>query len=69
MIPAGLLTVLETSDVELLHILPNHVLHTASLPLHHSDPFDRLLIAQARLVGLTPVTADRQFAHYDVALA
>jgi PIN domain nuclease of toxin-antitoxin system len=67
--PAGLLAVLGASDIELLSILPNHVFHTASLPLHHSDPFDRLLIAQAQLEGLTLVTADKQFAHYDVALA
>lgn len=40
----------------------------ATLPLHHGDPFDRLLIAQARVEGLTLVTSDRVFALYDVAL-
>lgn len=67
-IPAGLLDTIEASDVTLLPILPNHVLHTASLPRHHGDPFDRLLIAQAQLEGLTLVTADSHFARYDVAL-
>jgi PIN domain nuclease of toxin-antitoxin system len=38
------------------------------LPLHHHDPFDRLLIAQARVEGLTLVSADRLFSHYDVSL-
>ena len=38
------------------------------LPPHHHDPFDRLLIAQARVEGLTLVSADRAFSHYDVAL-
>ena len=38
------------------------------LPLHHHDPFDRLLIAQARVEGLTLVSADRTFSHYDVSL-
>ncbi len=38
------------------------------LPPHHHDPFDRLLIAQARVEGLTLVSADRAFSNYDVAL-
>jgi PIN domain nuclease of toxin-antitoxin system len=40
----------------------------ADLPLHHRDPFDRLLVAQARSEQLTIVTADRRFAAYDVAV-
>ncbi len=38
-----------------------------ALPPHHADPFDRLLIAQGRLEGLTLLTADAAFARYDVA--
>jgi PIN domain nuclease of toxin-antitoxin system len=38
------------------------------LPFHHHDPFDRLLIAQARVEGLTLVTANRVISKYDVAL-
>ncbi|MDP9453092.1 MAG: PIN domain nuclease, partial [Actinomycetota bacterium] len=38
------------------------------LPLHHGDPFDRLLVAQAQLDGLTLVTRDRAFDAYDVAV-
>lgn len=38
----------------------------ASLPLHHRDPFDRLLVAQAQLAGLILVTRDRNIARYDV---
>lgn len=38
------------------------------LPFHHHDPFDRLLIAQARVEDLVLVTADRVFAHYAVRL-
>jgi PIN domain nuclease of toxin-antitoxin system len=45
-----------------------HALEAGSLPRHHDDPFDRMLIAQARLDGLTLVTRDRQFASYDVAI-
>jgi PIN domain nuclease of toxin-antitoxin system len=38
----------------------------ASLPLHHRDPFDRMLIAQAQAEGLTLVTDDSQIARYQV---
>ena len=38
------------------------------LPTHHSDPFDRLILAVAQVEGLTIVTSDRQFAMYDVPL-
>ena len=38
------------------------------MPPHHGDPFDRLLIAQARWEKLTIVTADRAFAAYDVPI-
>ena len=39
-----------------------------SLPPYHADPFDRLLIAQAQSEGLTILTADRMFKHYDVSI-
>ena len=40
----------------------------ANLPLHHMDPFDRMIIAQAQTEGLTIVSCDRQFSDYPVAL-
>jgi PIN domain nuclease of toxin-antitoxin system len=52
-----------------LHVLglsPGHGLAVASLPLHHRDPFDRLLIAQAQHERLTIVTADARMNAYDV---
>ncbi|MGB7067925.1 MAG: type II toxin-antitoxin system VapC family toxin [Pyrinomonadaceae bacterium] len=42
--------------------------HVADLPFHHRDPFDRLLIAQAMLKGLTIITADPIFKKYDIDL-
>jgi PIN domain nuclease of toxin-antitoxin system len=45
-----------------------HALAVYSLPLHHRDPFDRLLIAQADLEGMTLISADRIFEQYAVAL-
>jgi PIN domain nuclease of toxin-antitoxin system len=43
-----------------------HALHVATLPAHHADPFDRLLVAQAQLEALPVLTADRTFRLYDV---
>ena len=45
-----------------------HALVVGTLPAHHSDPFDRMLIAQARSDGLTIVTSDSVFERYDVAV-
>ena len=55
---------LERQGVVGLPIQHRHALHTASLPPHHRDPFDRLLVAQAQLERLTLVTADEQLAAY-----
>jgi PIN domain nuclease of toxin-antitoxin system len=56
---------LERQGVVGLPIQHRHALHTASLPPHHRDPFDRLLLAQAQLERLTLVTADETLAAYD----
>jgi PIN domain nuclease of toxin-antitoxin system len=45
-----------------------HVEQFAVLPQLHSDPFDRMLIAQARAEAATLVTHDRQFQEYDVPI-
>ena len=45
-----------------------HVLEVGRLTPHHGDPFDRLLIAQARVEGLTLVTRDQAFTDCGVAL-
>jgi PIN domain nuclease of toxin-antitoxin system len=45
-----------------------HGRDVGNLPFHHHDPFDRLLIAQARVEGLVLATADQVFSKYDVAL-
>jgi PIN domain nuclease of toxin-antitoxin system len=53
---------------ELLPVAPEHAWQVRSLPHHHGDPFDRLLIAQAQLERLSIVTADAAFDDYDVAV-
>ncbi|HEY6393214.1 MAG TPA: type II toxin-antitoxin system VapC family toxin [Bryobacteraceae bacterium] len=52
--------------IGLLPIEIGHVIHTAQLPPHHRDPFDRLLIAQALLENLTIVTSDPKISRYNV---
>ena len=51
-----------------LPIQIEHALAAGALPLRHRDPFDRMLIAQARHEGLTLVTVDPVFKAYDVPL-
>lgn len=43
-----------------------HALGVASLPMHHRDPFDRLLIAQATEMQVPIVTDDRNFDLYEI---
>ena len=53
---------------EAMTVLPIEVLHTlrvAELPLHHRDPFDRLIVSQAIHEGIPILTTDRQFEPYD----
>jgi PIN domain nuclease of toxin-antitoxin system len=58
----------EDSEFEELPITIRHAERAGILPLHHTDPFDRMLIAQASLEGATVVTHDRQFRDYDVPI-
>jgi len=59
---------MKSSGVDALALQHSHALQVASLPWHHQDPFDRLLIAQAQVEGLPILSADRQLAAYDVEL-
>ena len=56
------------AGADLLPVLDPHVIETAQLPVLHQDPFDRLLIAQARVEGLMAVSSDGQWSGYDVSL-
>jgi hypothetical protein len=51
-----------------LRITHTHALAVSALPLHHKDPFDRLLIAQAKAESMMILTADRSFAQYGVEI-
>ena len=48
-------------------VRPEHITELLDLPPLHRDPFDRILIAQARREGLTPATSDSRIREYDVS--
>ena len=56
----------EDSDFDELPVTLRHAEQVAALPLHHADPFDRMLVAQAAIEGATIVTHDPHFERYDV---
>ncbi len=56
----------KTNRMILLSVDPAHVFAVASLPLHHKDPFDRLLIAQASVEGIALLSRDTQFSNYKI---
>ena len=66
--PADLLEQLEQAGVDLLPITARHADRVGTLPMHHRDPFDRLLVAQADVDGLALVTADSELSSYGVEL-
>ena len=51
-----------------LPITAGHGVRAGRLPVHHRDPFDRLLVAQAQIEGMTLVTRDKWIPQYDVRL-
>jgi len=64
----SIVEVVRASAFEPLHVSGEHAERAGSLPDHHRDPFDRLLIAQAQIEGLTLVTRDRAFDAYELEL-
>lgn len=55
---------LEDLDVRVLPYSAEHAFALFDLPLHHSDPFDRQIIAQALVEGVPVITSDRAFSLY-----
>lgn len=66
--PDDLATRLTQSRFELVPIQLRHLRAIESMPQHHRDPFDRMLIAQSQVDGLTLVSADRKMRQYPVSL-
>ena len=59
---------MRATGVESLPVTHAHTLRVATLPRHHDDPFDRLLVAQAQLEDVTVITADAAFDGYGIPL-
>jgi PIN domain nuclease of toxin-antitoxin system len=57
---------IDQSGIALLPLNPAHILTSTNLEFHHRDPFDRIIIAQAKSEGLTVLTKDTAFKEYDV---
>jgi len=66
--PPDLLQQLERTGVNLLPITARHADRVGTLPMHHRDPFDRLLVAQAQIEGLALVSADGKLNRYGIEL-
>ncbi|HXH56979.1 type II toxin-antitoxin system VapC family toxin [Iamia sp.] len=67
-VPDGLASVVEEAGFDVLGIDLRHTAEAQRLPMHHRDPFDRMLVAQARIERLTLITADPAMAAYEVDL-
>jgi PIN domain nuclease of toxin-antitoxin system len=65
-LPGTLQAAVDGMAAEMLPITMVHIRRVQTLPLHHRDPFDRMMIAQAMEEGLTIVTRDRHFRAYGV---
>lgn len=66
--PADIEEELLRNQFQPLNVSIRHAVAAAALPLHHRDPFDRMLIAQARLESLTLVTGDAKLEAYDAPM-
>jgi PIN domain nuclease of toxin-antitoxin system len=62
----SLFDIIDRQSFTPLPILHSHARQVANLPHHHTDPFDRLLIAQAQIENLPVLTADDQFLRYEI---
>jgi PIN domain nuclease of toxin-antitoxin system len=64
----NIFNIIEKTGFEILPITTNQILLNASLPYHHHDPFDRIIIAQAIFENLKIVSKDGHFENYKVQL-
>lgn len=61
-----ILTHIKQNGIEIIDIKAQETLKVGELPLHHRDPFDRLLIAQSLSLGYTIVSKDNKFDLYAI---
>ncbi len=59
---------LEKNRIETIPILNEHAFLAGRLPPHHKDPFDRMIVAQARIESMGLITSDSALASYDIEI-
>ena len=64
--PDDLLASLDQARIDTASFTAQDAVAAAGLPMHHKDPFDRMLVAHAQRIGATIVSRDRQLAAYDI---
>ena len=67
-IPKNFRNVLDQQSFELLDITVEHAYAVGKLPLYHRDPFDRILVAQAKLENMILVSRDKRIKKYKIPL-
>jgi PIN domain nuclease of toxin-antitoxin system len=65
-LPSNILEILSAENFKFLSIQPEEALSVSDLPLIHADPFDRMLIIQAKLNDMVLITRDEKIAEYPV---
>ena len=63
-VPANLIATVVSEEFEWIPVTAEHADATMDLPLLHRDPFDRMLVAQAKWMGITLLTSDSLLAKY-----
>jgi PIN domain nuclease of toxin-antitoxin system len=67
-LPAFFAEHVERTELEIVPLELSHLLEYASLPLHHRDPFDRLIVAQARVLATPVASADPNLRTYGIPI-
>lgn len=67
-VPKHFYSSLEPAGYELLPVSLDHIQRYGELPLHHRDPFDRMLVAQTQCEDMLLATRDEQIKRYDVGV-
>jgi len=65
-LPEGFFDSIPEAGYDVIPIQTSHLKLYLSLPMHHRDPFDRMLVAQAKVQSLTLITRDPEIQKYDV---
>jgi PIN domain nuclease of toxin-antitoxin system len=65
---ADVIKQIAAEDIDILPISPEHTLQVSTLPFHHRDPFDRIIVAQAQVENLPVMSNDAEFGNYGIKI-